>query len=761
MNNLKKLFAVRHDRLKTGFELTDFVASLEALGDTVGSPLAVTKNLAMQISTESFGELGHDEAMACRDLYAAMEEHLSNAGFESYNSRRGEDGVRVSENQVLSATLASLASSDEVRYKKALRGMSVVPASNNPNVIVMQPQTDGPYGSLPVLSPGQGLENYNEKASRDFRVITVAYNLAAARQDVFGETIYPTVVINPTEGGVVQNLPYAAVLKDVFHKTTGAIFDTQEVNMVEAFRDPEVLEDKSTQLVPVLDEQNKNADVFVDPTLVAPRDIELKNGGVVKTAPLKIGHKFDLIGVSNRQQLIAGNLLDISDTIDPAMRLKALYVRTGGAAGQQKVIRFTVERMPTAVFQPSLVGDTRLAQVNFTTEDLVVTGETKAIDGSTNDALTELATRNWSLRLSVGVSGSVSLSKGDTWINATPVVVEKVFDAEGQTLAKESGDVATLLASLGDLTVVGYDLDAYFTNTNRRERGQLMQTRTLQFRYAIPMQSPITLPLSTLDENGPGDVVKTLTVATNIRHSNNAVTRLLNYLAQLREVVGNGYDRPKFGAVEGALSALIRPTYRYARLDLTKSIDTIRSSDRWNDVCQTILNTIKSLLFPAYRDSNIEAAFQTVTGNADERPKFIIATDKEIAHYLMMTGDDRTLGAYLKYDIVSTNNERFDGKIVVIPTRENPVENDILNFGQFYYVPTIVADLPISRNGQVSREIAAIPFNLHVNNIPFAIEIDVVGLNEVMSSSLFNSLPGLGEAPAGGGAGGGDDDTGA
>lgn len=733
MNNIKKLFSSRHNSAQGDFDLNEFVVALESHGDTVGGPLSVTRDLAMTVSSESFGDLGQEEAHACRELYASMEETLDRLGFESFNAKRGVDASRIGENQILASTVANLASSDEVRYKKALRGMTSVPQSNNPNVIAFSPMVEGPHGSMPVMSTG--LENYNEKSQRDFRVISVAYNLAASRQDSFGEAIYPTVVVNPTEGGVTQNLTYAAILKDMFHEVTGALFDTREVNMVEAFRDPSVLEDASTKLVPVVDEQGKNSSVFVDDAIIAPKEIELERGGVVKTAPLKIGHKFDLIGVSNRQQLIAGNMLDLTDTIDPAIRLKSLYVQTGGT--EKKVIRFTVERMPTAVFQPSLTNDSRIAQLNFTTEDLVVKADTKAVDGSTGAELDEIATRDWTLRLSVGVSGSVSLSKGDTWINSTPVVVEKVMDADGASLAKDAGDAATLLAALGDLTVVGFDLDSRFTNTNRRERGQLVQTRTLQFRYPVPMHSPITLPMSTMDENGPGDVVKTLTVATNIRNSNNAVTRLLNYLSQLREVTTNGYDRPKFGAVEGALSALIRPTYRHTTLDLREAIDSTRSGERWEDVCQVMLNTIKSMLFPAYRDSNIESAFQTVTGNADERPKFIIATDREIAHYLMMKGDDRTLGAYLKYDIVSTNNERFDGKIVIIPTRENPVENDILNFGQFYYVPTIVADLPISRNGQTSREIAAVPFNLHVNNIPFAIEIDVTGLRDVMGTSVF------------------------
>jgi hypothetical protein len=182
----------------------------------------------------------------------------------------------------------------------------------------------------------------------------------------------------------------------------------------------------------------------------------------------------------------------------------------------------------------------------------------------------------------------------------------------------------------------------------------------------------------------------------------------------------------------------MRPTYRYGKLHLPDVIDSMKSQDRWNDVCSAILNFVKGILFPAYRDSNIEAAFRVISGNQDERPLFIFATDKEIGNYLMTQGDDRTLGPVLKYDIVTTNNELFDGKLVVLPTRERPQENDILSWGQFFYVSTIIADLPISRTGtQVTREIAAVPFNLHVNNIPFAIEIDITGFDEVMGKSVW------------------------
>lgn len=751
MIELKSLFSTRHSTVKKPFDLAAFTTSLESMQGAQSSVLMAATQIGT-VSFESFGDIDHDKQAAYQDLYSTLAEQLQSEGFESFNQSRGDDAARVEDNQVLAATVASIGVSNEGHYKNALKRSSVAVQSNDPNVVNVNPMMDGPHGSVPVLA--DGLENYNEKSQRDFRVISVAYNLAAARQDAFGEAIYPTVVVNPTEGGVTQNVTYAAVMQDVFHETTGALFDTREVNMVEAFRDPTVLEDTSTRLIPVVTDDNK--DKFVADTKVAPKELKLDKGGLVSTAPLVPGKKLDLIGLSNRNQLIASNLLDLSDTIDPALKLKTIYVENK----EGKVMSFVVERMPTAVFQPSLQDDTRLAQLNFLTEDLVVSPSKTAVDGSVGTALSELASRGWTLRLGLAVNGYVSLSKGETSITATAVAVEHILDESGESLSTTKGSGKDIVDAFGDMKVIGYELDARFTNTNRRERGQLIQTRTKQFRYPIPMHSPITLPMSTMDENGPGDVVKTLTVATNTRNSIAAVTRLLNYLAQLREVVSAGNNRPKFGAVEGALSVMMRPTYRHVSLDLRDAIDTIRSKDRWEDCCSVILNTIKSELFPAVRESNIEAAFQTITGNADEKPKFIIATDKEIANYLMVKGDDRTLGAQYKYDIVSTNNRRFDGKIVVIPTRENPVENDILNFGQFYYVPTIVADLPISRNGQISREIAAVPFNLHVNNIPFAIEIDVAGLRDVMGQSMYNSLPGFQYERTDGGDAGDSGDTG-
>lgn len=733
MKHLKSLLKADSNEAPKVFSMESFVEKLEQVQDLSNSAFNAASGLTKSIGLESFGAGTHDEASGVVAIYKNLQGMLIQCGFESFLSEHS----RVAENQIMAATTAAIAAENPKEYVKALRNVSKLMPSTE-SIKTVEQSFAGPAGSLQVFqgdaAKNIGLENYNEKSQRDFRVVTVGYNLAASRQDEFAERIYPTTVINPIEGGVVQVLPYIAVLKDVHHSITGALWDTKEVNMVEAYRDPSILDDNATDLIPAIDPAGANLQYFVDPAVVAPITVVNEQNMSIQTAPLKPGIKVDLMGISNANLLINANMLDVSDTIDPAGRLKALYVKFEG-----DVIRFKVDRMPRAVFQPDLIGDTRGAKVDFWTDDLSVSDITRTIAGATTSVIDELETRKWVLRISVQFSGHVSLSKGESRFTVGECSVAKILNEDRREIDMTSGDGKVLVTKLADMEIVGFDLDCRFTNTNRRQRGHLLQTRALQFRHPIPMHAPVTLPLSTMDEEGPGEVIKALTVNTNIRNSNNAVKTLLNYLAQLRELTGSGFNRPSINVYEGALASVMRPTYVYGQLHLPDVIDTLKSKDRWDDVCSAILNYVKGVLFPAYRNSNIEAAYRVISGNQDERPIFLFCSDKEIANYLMTKGDDRTLGAYLEYDIVSTNNELFDGKLVVVPTRKTPTENDILSFGQFFYVSTIVADLPISRGGnQITREIAAIPFNLHINNVPFALEFDISGFQDVMGTSQWN-----------------------
>lgn len=702
----------------------------QRFADLEGSLKAVGDSSKFSMGFESYERADQGAVHALGTAYAELEQFIANSGLENFDEN-------TTPQQRAAAAMAMVAVNGESAYRKAQIAVSKPVVAGHPGVVVAKHALSGPFGTMPTA----GIENYNEKSMRDFRVITVAYNLRAAKQDEFAEALYPTMTVNPTEGGVVQNLTQAVIMADKQHEASGQLYDTGEIGLVQAYRDPSILQTNHIKVVPIVEAGGANEDIFVDAAIHAPVAVVGTGGLALTTAPLKFGVSLDLIGNSNKKTLVSGGVLDITDTLDPAMRLDRVVLASQHAT-DAVTIGFKVPRQ-RAGFVPGLNTDSREVQLNMFRTKLVIDPTTRTVTNATGAAIDAVVANNLKITLTVDISGNFSTSKGNGVVNAASVQVESVQDlTTGEMLDPTAGVAASTLALFNGFVAEGYELDANFTNTNKRERGDLIQTRTMQFRHTIPMGSPITVPASLLDDEGPGAVVDALLFGTNLRASANAITRLQNYLAALSDVTSGGLAtglKPGEDAIEGALGHLIAPSYAYDALDLTTVVDGTKSHERWADVTQAILNKIKAMVFPLYRSSNIEAAFRVVSGDMSARPTMLILTDMEIANYMQMIGDDRTLGAYLKYKVVATNNKDFDGKIVVVPTMEKPEDGSPLNFGQFLYVPTIVSDLPISRNGQTSREITAIPFNIHIHNIPWAIELDVTGLQEVMGTSQFLS----------------------
>ncbi|MFO6285082.1 hypothetical protein ACLBVW_36555, partial [Pseudomonas aeruginosa] len=65
-----------------------------------------------------------------------------------------------------------------------------------------------------------------------------------------------------------------------------------------------------------------DADLFVDEALVPPYTIKNEQNLTITTAPLKANVRLVLMGNSNANLLIQRGMLEVSDLIDPAGRLK-------------------------------------------------------------------------------------------------------------------------------------------------------------------------------------------------------------------------------------------------------------------------------------------------------------------------------------------------------------------------------------------------------------------------------------------------------
>lgn len=211
----------------------------------------------------------------------------------------------------------------------------------------------------------------------------------------------------------------------------------------------------SHQIVPAVDPLGSNKEFFLTEwhgaTLL--RDVTY-DIGTIQTAPLRVGKKFDLFGISSANLLINAGALDISDTIDPTARLKEIYLSIGG-----DLFAYNVMHHPSAKFTPSLLGDTRTIKLDFDAEEFTV--EPNTVSYTRGIPLwSTWVDQPGAINIRVSVTGNIDLARGTASFNGSASLLDSAVETKMDPRAFE------LLRN--SIKVVGFTLDAQFTNINRR-----------------------------------------------------------------------------------------------------------------------------------------------------------------------------------------------------------------------------------------------------------------------------------------------------
>ena len=585
-------------------------------------------------------------------------------------------------------------------------------------------------------------EAYDARDNRTANIYSIAYNLMAARQDEFGETFFPTITISPDEVGFGVTIRLMTVFNDFKRNVSGALDQYNKINIIRSLSDHTVLKNDITRIIPVY--RTQSAGNFVANTDVAPYQYNLE-GEMIETAPLAVGKQFSLLGISQTDTMLASGIMDVSDSIEPAISLQTLYVKfTDGT--NTDVISFDVSELPYANFTYATQGNFRLMNLNFTTSSILINKNTKRVDGSplTVGYLAGLVTNNQIARLTMNASGSVNIELANTVVYGNSVGLSTLQNADGTSVDTTTGAGLAFLNGVQAGQIIGYDLYGFRSNLNRRQRGQLFDVTYFTQLYNIPMRAPITAvrPINNDGATDSTDLGALITV-TRIRTSNEAVTTLVKAANTLANYVDARDSSNNWPAMLGISRYLVRPTYNYMALDLSQAVDSISSSDRIADTQATLVNRIRDFAYRMYRDSEYMAAAIAMSGGGvPPRPTVIIGTDPVIARYLTITGDLRELGNDFDARVVSTLDSRVTGRIFVtfgaFGSDVNTVANP-LHFGNMGWKPELTMTVPITRNGAINKELVVQPSFLHVVNLPVLIVIDVLNLpNVLVKVPLYN-----------------------
>ena len=637
----------------------------------------------------------------------------------------------ISTQQQSSMVAAAIASADLRTF--AGRGLSMESIEGAKGVVGSAVMSDAFANRLPAM------EAYDESNNRDSVVYTVAYNFLAAKQNDFGEAFYPTHVVSNDNVGVTVSLRLIQVYDDIKRNVNGALARFNRKNIVKALIDSTILKNEMTRVVPVV--RPASLANFVDPALVPAAAVVLE-GESINTAPLKVGVEMDIIGLSQTDTLLAAGVMDRTDGLDRSINLQNVYIQVGA-----DVLSYNVSNLATSNFLAQPQENYKRHALNFNSHSLVVNKSKKRAD---NTALVELAgvvTDDLILQLKIDMTGTVNIEEGGLVVYGNSVKIEKAFDTNGVELALTHAMVAPLVTKFNTAVIFGYTLKAYRNNLNKRQRGQLLDTTYQNQTWTLPLRSPVSVirPPNADSQTDSGDLAS-LVAATFVRTSNEAVTTLLETAALLKEFVDSRVPTSLAPDLFGVARELVEPTYIGETLDVNAVINSVSSHEKAADIQAVLAQKIRDIGSRLYRDSGFQAVVETKVAGIDGEPTIIVGTDPMTARYLMVDGDTRLTGPTFNYKVVTTSDERMQGKLVIALGYPDQTEGTLnpIHFGYMLWSPEATIVIPQARGDQISKELTVMPRVRHITNVPVMGMVEVKNIPAVVSKKIsidFHNVP--------------------
>jgi len=702
-----------------------------------GSGLAARPEIATYaLGTESMDSSTAETAKVSLDKL----QDIVDATIDSIVSQESYAGVTFTDAQLQAARSIAGLALDPVAATKSLTKLK--PATTDASANVVNPLEIGVEDIVDPMS--LSAEAFDGEAINNALYFSVTYNLMAATQDSFGEAFFPTITIDPTVSGATIESEYISLYNEIEREITGTPDGDKfnKIPIVKAIYDNELFSTDKNKVVPVL--RPESADLFIEDLSF----VDKSNGEEVTTAPVKFGKKFSLLGVSQTDSMLAKGVMDNTDALDRRMVVKDVYYAVAGKDSDGNDIteyfKFAAEALPHSNFTYSTQDHNKDLALSFNTSSVYVnTSTTTTATGAASAILAGLP-EGHTVVLNVVIHGEANTQRGDVVAYGNQIEVVEVRDAAGNKLPTTSADYAAIVAAFnGNTTLAGYTLEAYRTNSNLRNRGQLITSDRYTQIYTVPLRSGITVlaPINnaTGNDNDASKINSQITVA-GIRTSVHAVKTLVEYADQLMNITANGTisDATTLGVGRHHVNAY----YNEIDMDMSTYVDSIKSTDRLNDIQATLLNQIKNEATQMGIESNYFIAHEVLRGNVGGKKTVLVGTDPKIAQYITNNGGTEIdLGDDLVAKIVSTPNALMKGKIVlsfgVFDADRNTVPNP-LNFGQLFWSPTITTDVVRTVSGSTVRELTTMPRFLHVVNLPVISVVNVSQLDGTLGKVNVN-----------------------
>lgn len=618
-------------------------------------------------------------------------------------------------------------------------------ANNLPDLLKMQVSTESKGLSEGIsYAPADGSDYESEYSKESFDnqnltenlAISIGLNYKIARQGAAMEMVYRTIPLTPEQGGFDIVVPNLFVENTLRHAQDGSESDFGFRRVIDSAIDYTVLNDNSTQLVPTYNDTTKQN--FVATSVVQP--FEYVNGRrKVTTSLLAVGKSVNLFGLGQIDSVARVGQADYTEAMDRNIGVAQVAVTLGG-----ETLAWDTKGLPFSRFVKMPEQGGRQLALNFNLTTLTIDKDTKSFAG---DALTGavfglIATGKYKVRLKTRLNGNADVERGMVDVSANQVSVLYIQNELGDRIPLDSGVGKQIVDGLAPLVVAGWWPDARLTNTNHRHLGLMLNVRTVGERLLTRQRSPFFVPYP-LSENRDQSVMDWLTFAVGSYINNEGVGTLINYHERLMRLTGGLRGEMTAGdfeinalPIEGIGRYLVNAYVQELDIDLLENTQSQNTMDNVGNGIEVFVNAIRSVAFDILQRTNYENAAKYMDGGeVANKFKFGLVTSPLIERFLTITGDSRTLGANLSYQLESDVDARLVDSLYLVMIREGEGV-DPLNAGAMLLTPTLVSTISATRDNRPVNEAVVQPRFQHYNFCPIIVKFNVKGVRELLEQTL-------------------------
>jgi len=659
------------------------------------------------------------------------------AGNESANTEVVVDGLKTLASSIEAGFSAAAVEGGlnlepyQVTLAVEAAALAVAPLTSLKDIIAhsKDPKVTMGYEKIAMTTPEysdmsevtSGFESFDGQTVKPNVTFALIYTAMASKQDAGAELLFPVIPIPANSSGAIVDASITSVINEFVRPISGVSNKDmyQREALVKIANDPAKMDIDKNRLVPVL--RDDSADLMLEDL----KDVVTYNGEKVTTAPLKVGEKINILGISQTDSMLAKGSMDITDALDAAVTVKKVYYTIG-----EDVMVFDISSLG-ASFTYSVSDHHKDILINLNTNGVGLnTTTTKKADGSVSAALEELPA-GYNVSFEMLLNGSGNTRDGDIELFVNRLTVSSVTDGAGREVPEDDDDYIAIVEGLKDVAGIGYEVEAYLTNTNARIRGLLISGDKYSEVYNVPFRVGYTtlMPIVNNGTDGDADNLNTAIGYAQWKINASAYTTLNNFIAFMRN---SGPD----AELKGVASKMITKWFSEESTALNTIVDGTRSEDRLADIKAALALRIKTGAIDAYVSSNYGVALNTTS--AGTKATVVIVTDPQIAMFL---GNSLESDTNFNYKIASTVNPLMKGKIVytfgLFDGSRNTKAN-VLNFGQCFHAPDIIIPIVKTINNGTAIESTTMNRYLHCINLPILGVLNVSGVQDVISKLTVN-----------------------